>query len=186
MKKNIEQEKNKIRKDIAAKKQEFTTEDLLCMSEEVFSVLEIIGSFRDAKNIFIYNSMPDEVSTSRFIEKWMNEKNFYYPVVKNESLVFRKVLPQMSYEKSKIGIDEPLGEDFTDLSKVDLILVPGVAFDRKSNRLGRGKGYYDKYLNSLKIPKVGICFDFQLYDNIPATDHDVKMDMVVSENDLIW
>ena len=63
LKRNIDSEKEKLRKEIADKKREFTQEDLLRMSEEVFSVLEITGSFRDASTIFIYNSMSDEVAT---------------------------------------------------------------------------------------------------------------------------
>lgn len=184
--KNIELQKSTLRKNVASEKKKFTEEDLLNMSEEVFSVLEITGSFRDSKIIFIYNSMSDEVSTHSFVKKWILEKDFYYPVVKNNSLVFRKVQAETSFTKSDIGVFEPNGDDFTDYSKVDLIIVPGVAFDRKGNRLGRGKAYYDRFLPKIKAPKIGVCFDFQLFDAIPTTDGDVKMDMIVSENDLIW
>lgn len=186
LKKDIDSEKDKLRKEIAAKKREFVSEDLLCMSEEVFSVLEITGSFRDASTVFIYNSMPDEVATRNFIKKWESEKSFYYPVVINDNLVFRRAASDVEYTKSKIGVDEPSGADFTDFGKLDMVIVPGVAFDRKGNRLGRGKGYYDRFLSRIKAPKVGVCFDFQLYDNIPVSDNDIKMDMIVSENDLIW
>jgi 5-formyltetrahydrofolate cyclo-ligase len=64
--------------------------------------------------------------------------------------------------------------------------VPGIAFDRKMNRLGRGKGYYDRFLSKISAPKIGICFDFQLLDKIPAESTDIKMDYIVSENELIW
>lgn len=186
LRKDIHSEKEKLRKEIAAKKREFTQEDLLRMSEEVFSVLEITGLFRDISTVFIYNSMPDEVATQDFIKKWGNEKNFYYPVVVNDNLVFRKITGDTVYTKSKIGVDEPSGDDFLDFGKLDMVIVPGVAFDRKGNRLGRGKGYYDRFLSQIKAPKVGVCFDFQLYDQIPVSDNDIKMDIVVSENDLIW
>lgn len=183
---NIASAKDKLRKEIAAKKQQFTSEDLLLMSEEVFSVLEITGTFRDASTIFIYNAMPDEVSTQAFVKRWMGEKNFYYPVVKGNDLVFRKVSKDLSFTQSSLGVNEPLGDDFTDFKKVDLIIVPGVAFDRSGNRLGRGKGYYDRFLPKLKAPKMGVCFDFQLYDKIAVSENDVKMDIIISENDLIW
>lgn len=61
-----------------------------------------------------------------------------------------------------------------------------MAFDRKMNRMGRGKAYYDRFLPKVKVPKLGICFEFQLFDEIPADRNDVKMDYIVSENELIW
>lgn len=186
MKSQINSSKDKLRKNIANEKLEYTAEQLLQMSDEVFSVLEIVGAFRDASTIFIYNSMADEVSTIAFIDKWKAEKDFYLPVVKGDKMVFRKVDDSTVFEKSAIGVNEPTGEDFTNYSKVDLIIVPGVAFDRKCNRLGRGKGYYDRFLPNIKAPKIGVCFDFQLKDEINADEKDVKMDMIVAENELIW
>lgn len=182
----IDSAKDKLRKQIANEKRQYSSEELLQMSEEVFSVLEITGTFRDASTVFIYNAMADEVSTQAFIEKWKSEKSFYLPVVKDSRLVFRKLQDDTVFEKSNMGIDEPLGEDFTDYSKIDMIIVPGTAFDRKCNRLGRGKGYYDRFLATVKAPKIGVCFDFQLKDQIPADDKDIRMDMVVGENELIW
>lgn len=179
--------KQKLRQEIAQQKKKYSTEDLLCMSEEVFSVLEITGQFNDASTIFIYNSMADEVSTAAFLEKWKHKKDFYLPVVSSDNrLVFRKLDSDTKFKRSPIGVEEPIGEDFTDYKKIDMIIVPGVAFDRHCNRLGRGRGYYDQFLSKIKALKVGVCFDFQLLDNIPAEENDIKMDMIVSENDLIW
>ena len=75
---------------------------------------------------------------------------------------------------------DDLSRLFTDLNKIDVILVPGVAFDRTLNRLGRGKGFYDKILSQTKACKIGICFDFQLLDRIPTEVHDVRMTQVIS------
>lgn len=178
--------KDKIRKEITEKKRRYTPEDLLHMSEEVFSVLEITGTFNDSSRICIYYSLSDEVATLPFIDKWKKEKEFYLPVVDNDQIVLRKLNEDTVFERSKIGVMEPIGENINDYSKIDLIIVPGVAFDRKGNRMGRGKGYYDRFLPQLKAPKVGVCFDFQLLDQIPTNEWDIKMDMIVSENDLIW
>lgn len=186
MKPGIDSAKEKLRKEIATEKRKYSSEQLLKMSDEVFSVLEITGVFRDASTILIYNSMADEVSTKSFIDKWKSEKNFYLPVVKDNHLVFRKLEDNTLFEKSKIGVNEPIGDDFTNLAKVDMVIVPGTAFDRSCNRLGRGKGYYDRFLTNVKAPKVGVCFDFQLKNQIPADERDVKMDMIVGENELIW
>lgn len=186
MKSDINSEKIALRKRIAETKRKYTSEELLEMSREVLSVLEIIGKFSDARKICIYNSMKGEVETRFFVDKWIHEKEFYFPVVDGQDIVLRKVQEDTVYAKSPIGVYEPVGENFDDYGKLDLIIVPGVAFDRRCNRLGRGKGYYDRFLSKVNAPKIGICFDFQLFNTIPAVDRDIKMDMIVSENDLIW
>lgn len=184
--KNITQEKDKLRKEISSLKSTYTLDELQNKSEEVISVLEIVGVFQNAKKIFIYNSLNDEVQTSNFIQQWMDKKEFYLPIVQNNDILFRKINSDTDYRKSTLGILEPTGIDFTTYKQVDLIIVPGVAFDRNMNRLGRGKGFYDRFLPKLSAPKLGICFDFQLFDKIPTDLNDVKMDYIVSENDLIW
>ncbi|NDW19773.1 5-formyltetrahydrofolate cyclo-ligase [Dysgonomonas sp. 216] len=178
--------KDKLRKDIFRQKKEFTPLDLQNKSAEVFSVLEITGTFQDAQNIFIYNSLSDEVSTLDFINRWAKEKQFFLPVVTGNDLQFVKYEADKKFVVSDYGIKEPEGKAFVEYDKIDMIIVPGVAFDRKLNRMGRGKGYYDRFLPKLKALKVGVCFDFQLLNSIPFDKNDVKMDMIVSENDLIW
>lgn len=184
MRRNLD--KDKIRKEITGKKRQFDTNEIAYMSEEVFSVLEITGIFRDASYICIYNSLKDEVNTKPFIDRWMESKNFLLPVIHNDEIVLRHITPNTQYEKSSYGIDEPLGKNFSDFGKIDLVIVPGVAFDRKGNRIGRGKGHYDRFLPKVKAPKAGVCFDFQLLDHVPTDPWDIKMDMIISENDLIW
>lgn len=181
-----QQEKEKLRKEISLLKKKYTADELYYKSEEVLSIVEITGIFQEAKTIFIYNHLGDEVHTSDFIRKWGEQKKFYLPVVTDDNLQFRPYSPDIDFKQSALGIMEPIGEDFTDYNKVDLIIVPGMAFDRKMNRMGRGRGYYDRFLSQLKAPRMGICFDFQLFDQIPVDEKDIKMDYVVSENDFIW
>lgn len=183
---DIYREKEKLRKQISSLKKEFTVEQLSLCSEEVLSVVELTGVFQEARIIFIYNGICDEVQTIDFIRKWGYEKEFYLPVVVNDNLVFRKWNSNIDFKQSSFGILEPMGEDFANYDKVDLVIVPGMAFDRRMNRMGRGKGYYDRFLKKLNAPKMGVCFDFQLLDKIPFDDDDIKMDYLVSENELIW
>ena len=85
-------------------------------------------------------------------------------------------------QKGAFGIWEPKpdGEEAVE-GAIDLIIVPGVAFDRQCHRLGRGRGFYDRLLSSLDVPKVGICFDFQLVPSVPVESFDYPMDHVVTE-----
>lgn len=184
--KNLSKEKDHIRKEISSRKKRYSPEELYNRSEEALSVLEITGIFQDAKTVFIYNSLSDEIQTLDFIHRWKDKKNFYLPVVVKDDIVFRAYTSSTEFQQSSFNIFEPMGTDFTELGKIDMVVVPGIAFDRKLNRLGRGKGYYDRFLAKISAPKIGICFDFQLFDEIPAESTDIKMDYIVSENELIW
>lgn len=74
------------------------------------------------------------------------------------------------------------GNDTTNINEIELIIVPAVAFDRHGNRVGRGKGYYDRLLSDSKATKIGVGYDFQLIEEGIDTDpHDVQMDMVITE-----
>jgi 5-formyltetrahydrofolate cyclo-ligase len=178
--------KEDVRADIKLKKSELSPAQLDELSEEVIEVLECMEMFANAKCVLIYYSLHDEVQTHRFIEKYFQEKRFLLPVVKGGELEIRDFNGLHQMEKSSsFGILEPVGDAFVDYDKIDLVIVPGVAFDRELNRLGRGKGYYDMLLPKINAPKVGLCFDFQLLDTIPNDNFDVKMNMIVAQNEII-
>ena len=156
-------EKKEIRKQIREIKKQYTLEDKKRMSASVWQQVEHNEVFQRARVVLAYWSMDDEVFTHDFVCKWAEEKTILLPCVKGDELEIRyfdgreKLCPGEGY-----AIPEPVGRLFTDLNKIDVILVPGVAFDRTLNRLGRGKGFYDKILSQTKACKIGICFDFQL------------------------
>lgn len=177
--------KTRVRDVIKSLKAQYDISRLEEMSRDVFEVVEITGFFQSARTVFIYNSLPDEVATQSFVMRWAGEKNFYLPVVEDDNLIFREYTDFSQMKEGVLGIREPIGKIGVP-SANDLIIVPGIAFDRKMNRLGRGKGFYDRFLCQTKATKMGVCFDFQLLDVVPVNEHDVKMDVIVSENDLIW
>ena len=114
---------------------------------------------------------------------WSHSKNIYLPVVDGDELRIRKYDKEL-LKKGSYDILEPQGEDLRDLSVIDLVIVPGVSFDKKGNRLGRGKGYYDRLLKNIKAVKIGICYNFQRADKIPADEHDVPLDGIICENEI--
>ena len=106
-------------------------------------------------------------------------------MVKKDNLVLREYRERMNYI-FWLCILEPTGPDFTDYSKIDLGIIPGVVFDRSLNRLGRGKAYYDNLLPLLDNGYlIGVCFSFQLKDNTPVEPHDFKMNCVITQNETI-
>lgn len=156
------------------------------LSDKILERLEETDLFRQAACIALYHAIPGEVQTARFIEKWYNKKLILLPVINGDDLL---LFPYKGTESLKRGVFGILEPDKTQLQsseeKIDLIIIPGVAFDRHRNRLGRGKGYYDRFLSSSHAPKVGICYDFQLINNLPVEPFDKKMDLIITETEVI-
>ncbi|MDH6354371.1 5-formyltetrahydrofolate cyclo-ligase [Dysgonomonas sp. PH5-45] len=184
MKRN-ETTKQDIRSRISSEKKQLGAEKLAQLSDEVMMTLEMTDVFCKARNVLIYHSLKDEVQTLPLVERYAADKQFYLPVVVGKDLVFRRYTAETTFSKSDLGVLEPDGEDLTDYRQIDMIVVPGVAFDRRLNRMGRGGGYYDRFLANVKIPKVAVCFDFQIVDGIPLEPHDIAMDMLVSETEIV-
>jgi 5-formyltetrahydrofolate cyclo-ligase len=178
---DIREQKRLIRRKMAEMKKAVSFENKLCKSQRIFKAIEEKTWFKKAETIMAYWSLPDEVQTKDFILKWHQKKNILLPVVKGDELEVRTFRGEESMiPGSSFGIMEPVGDIFTDLALIDLVIVPGVAFDRNRNRLGRGKAYYDTFL--LRAPqsfKAGVCFDFQLLTQIPVEEHDLMLDEVV-------
>ena len=131
--------------------------------------------------MLLYHSLPDEVDTHAFIRRWSAQKRILLPVVKGDDLELRLYTGDDRLTEGAFHIDEPTGTAFTDYAAIDLAVIPGVAFDRQGNRLGRGKGYYDRLLPRIPTAyKLGLCFPFQVLNQIPAEAHDIPMDEVLT------
>ena len=178
-------DKQIIRNNISAIKKTLSKEKIADMSGKICNHLLQTSFFRKANCIALYNAMNDEVQTSGIIEKWHNRKRIVLPVISGENIQFCEYTGKDNMVKNAFNIHEPISTKVIPTEEIDLFIVPGVAFDHKRNRLGRGKGYYDKYMAGINIPMIGICFDFQLIKSIPAEEHDIKMDMIITENHII-
>jgi 5-formyltetrahydrofolate cyclo-ligase len=174
-------EKKRLRKIVKEIKNNFPELEKRKQSEIIFNKLEQLAVFKKAAVVLLYWSMSDEVFTYDFINKWCKQKTILLPSVDKDILKLKKYTGIQSMKKGELfGILEPDGDEFTDINKIDLIIVPGVAFDKNNNRMGRGRGYYDKLLSQTKAVKVGVCFNFQLFDIVPTEKHDLPMDVVIS------
>ena len=176
--------KEDIRSRVKAHKALLSDDERRSPPRSVFGMLERTAAFIMADRILMYHSLPDELSTLEFIDKWNGKKHFFLPRVNGVNL---DILP---YDKSalKYGafhIEEPVGDDVQDISGIELIVVPAVAYDRNGNRVGRGRGYYDRLLESSKAMKIGVGYDFQLVDEVDAEPHDVPVDMVITQTRVI-
>lgn len=177
-------EKNEIRYKMKNLRVIMPEREKRTAAEEVFERLEKTAAFLLADRIMMYHSLPDELYTHDFLRKWAGRKRFYLPRINGVDL---EVLP---YEESRLElgsfhIEEPSGHEITDPSEIELVVVPAVAYDKKGKRLGRGKGFYDRFLKQTKATKIGVGYEFQLVDELPSEPHDIPMDIVITQKTTI-
>lgn len=177
-------DKDSIRRRVKARKNLLDARERLDAAARVFEKVERTAAFLVADHILMYHSLPDELPTHDFIDRWHGRKHFYLPRVNGVNL---DILP---YDRSRMhlgsfNIEEPDGDDIVDVSQMELIIVPGVAYDRRGNRIGRGKGFYDRLLKDAEVTTIGVAFDCQLVDEFETDEFDVPVDYVITENEFI-
>jgi 5-formyltetrahydrofolate cyclo-ligase len=172
--------KSEIRKQIQLLKKQYNAEELKEMSRNAIQRIEAHPSFLSAKTVLLYSSLADEVDTKSLISKYAAKKTILLPTVVGDDLELHVYHAESETKKGVFGIEESEGPLFTDYATIDLAVIPGMAFDRNGNRLGRGKGYYDRLLPQLNGKKIGVCFSFQLLDSIPCEKHDIPMDEIIT------
>ena len=177
-------EKSHIRRKINAMRRMLSEEERMSAAEDVFARLEQTAAFLMADTVLMYHSLPDELSTRGFLKKWGGRKRFFLPRVNGVNL---DILPydETRLELGSFHIEEPTGNDTVDPSEIELMVIPAVAYDRRGNRLGRGNGFYDRLLSEAKATKIGVGYEFQLVDEIPVEEHDVPVDMVITQGTTI-
>ena len=168
-----------IRKKVADKEEKSNT---ICQK------VMALEKYKSANVIACYKSLPSEVDTKLLIEETMkNGKIVVLPRVNGQELEFYKIinLDISNFEKSSIGVEEPKDNHYEkiDINDIDLVIVPGICFDEEGNRLGFGKGFYDRFLNKINAFSLGICFKEQIVKKtiIPINDFDKKVDLVISD-----
>ncbi len=180
------EEKQALRKEIAVLKRSYSVEALQTYSQQALRHLEEDELFRKAECVALYYALPGEVQTADFIEKWYKVKRIFLPVVVGDDLSLQRYTGKDHLRKGAFDIPEPeMLSSLPEAMQPDVIIVPGVAFDRQLNRLGRGKGYYDRLLSQPDAPAIGLAFSFQLRDRIPTEPHDRKMTRIITDNEIV-
>ena len=171
-----------MRSNVRQLKKRYTAEQLQEKSTAVIEQLKRNPFIKDASVIMLYYSLADEVFTHTVIKELADQgKRILLPVViDSENMELREYHDDNDLSIGAYDIMEPTGKLFTNYDIIDVAVVPGMMFDKKGNRLGRGKGYYDRFLKKIRdVHKIGICFDFQIADSIPCEDNDVSVDEVM-------
>jgi 5-formyltetrahydrofolate cyclo-ligase len=152
-------------------------------SKVILDKLFRTSGFKKARIVMFYISFDGEVNTRQMIEEARRlNKIVAVPVCKKKGIIYPALLKgNTRLRKGPYGVYEPALKRLIGLPKIDLVIVPGVAFDKRGNRLGRGKGCYDRLLKRLpqRTPTIGLAFDFQILPSLPATTHDVSVKKVL-------
>ena len=173
--------KAEIRAQIAEQKKSFLNlETLSAAAVKKFQGLEI---FKMAKAIGAYMPLPDEVDVRPLFQT--PNKIFYIPTFDEASGNYRMAQLTTEMKKGRFGIPEPAVPVFAAEDELDLIIVPGVAFDRAGHRIGRGGGFYDRLLPQYRAVRAGICFGFQCLETVPAQEYDIRMNWMVTEAQIL-
>lgn len=186
----VKKEKQEMRQKLLKRLLSLTKEEIKRRSKNVEDRLSELPIYRAAKVIMVYYPLQGEVNILDKIRKDMGSKRFCFPVMdlKAKNLrIFESTDLDRDFIAGPWGVMQPDTKKTkeVDIKEVDLVIVPGLAFDKQKNRLGRGAGFYDRFLRNtiLPIKKVGIAFEFQIQENLPINlSHDQKVDIVVSEN----
>ena len=141
--------------------------------------------YENAGVIMLYMPLGNETDTTEIISKAFSDgKKLVFPVTDKEN---GEITPcyagkETVFAEGAFSVREPAEKDVADVSEIDVIVVPGIAFDKKGSRIGFGKGCYDRFLKNCPAVKIGFCYDFQAAHDIPTEPHDIKMDFLITEN----
>ena len=185
---DVKEKKKSIRQELLKKLRSQDKEQRRLKSEKIREKLYAHEKFKTADTVMFYIAEDIEVDTEQMIRDSLKSgKKIAVPItIVSQNKLIASLLIDFDKELSKgpYGILQPKS-DFVrpvPLRKIDLIIVPGVAFDSRGHRLGHGTGYYDRFLSKIteNVLTIGLAFDFQLVDNIPTSSHDIAVKELIS------
>ena len=178
--------KNQLKASIIEKRNSLTKEEIIDKSKKIRNNLFNLEQYKKSKTIMFFVSFNSEVDTHDMIKESLKNKTVIVPKVAHHEIEPSVIIDFDNLIPGKFEILEPIEAMKIAYKNIDLVIVPGIVFDKEGHRIGYGFGYYDKFLRKVpKVIKVGLCFDFQLVDKIPREMHDVPVDMVVTEKRVV-
>lgn len=174
-------DKKRLRQQIREKKRTMTEETVVSSSAALGEKFFASVQYRQAKTIYGYLPYNQEVRTVPILEQALADgKRVAVPKVYGDEMKFIYMTDLSMVEKSDMGIPEPVADGPEGDDPTALVLMPGLAFTTKGDRMGYGGGYYDKFLaREPDHPTVALCYAFQIVESLPTQDHDIPVDLVL-------
>ena len=180
--------KNEIRQKMKKIRAQMTPEEVAEKSKKAANMFLASDFYKTANQIMLYMKLGNETDTADIIARAFKDgKSLLFPVTDIETGIITPVYADKStaFKKGGFSVFEPVGAEKADMTKTDVIIVPGIAFDKTGRRIGFGKGCYDKLLQNTDAIKIGYCYGFQICEHLPCEKHDVKMDFLITEEGII-
>jgi 5-formyltetrahydrofolate cyclo-ligase len=182
----ILERRNLLRQAALARRNSLPEEDASCWSEQIQARALALDCYRTAAAVAIYSPIQNEVDTCSLLDHALaSEKRVFLPRGSGQGFTFARISARSDLARGRLGILEPIGAiGLTDADRQELVVfVPGVVFDARGNRLGRGAGFYDRMLGQLvgSATIVGLAYEFQIVDAVPSQSWDCRMEFVVTE-----
>ena len=179
----IRREKQRLRKKMRAILKDLPPGSRISASAKLRSRLSSWPVWQAAAAVCAFCALPGE---PELLAPWPEEKSVLLPLVAGDSLSMRQVESLHELSPGSFGILEPPADAPAPPGGWDLILIPGLAFDRNGGRLGRGRGYYDRFLSLHHgILRVGVCFDEQLVPSVPCEAHDLRLHALITPSETL-
>ena len=180
--------KEELRIEMRKKRRALSKDIIKKSSAEICRQLFTLDEMKNAESVCVFLSAFNEPDTMRIIKQlWKDGKKVSAPVSDTETktLSLFRIESIEDLHKGAYGILEPEKTKSVSEEDIDVILVPGLAFDKKGGRMGFGEGYYDRLLAKSRATRIGLCYDFQLMDSIPTEEHDVSMNYIITAEKVI-
>lgn len=179
--------KIKLRAELAAQRLAITSEDWERRSRTICERIVLSSSWKSWRKVALYQSFRGEVDLSP-LPRMSPDKEYYFPKIDaaEGTMEFYKALDATSFQKNSWGLSEPDGRGERLIPDAHtLLIIPALAFDRAGQRLGYGKGFYDRYLSGRTVGTLGVCFAEFLLEALPIEPHDVPVQNIITDLDSI-
>ncbi len=178
--------KHIIRDQIRSKRELLPQEDIDKKSKIIQDKLFSLSEYKNAGEILFYVSFGSEVDTHDMIKESLNTKKVVVPKFTEDGLHLSRIDSFEELQKGTYDILEPMKLKKINEKNIDLIIVPGIAFDKRRHRIGFGQGHYDRLLKRFPdVKKIALAFNMQMVDKIPNDEWDIKVDKIITENSMI-
>jgi len=180
-------DKNTLREDLLEKRKKLEKNEIIKKGNVIKEKLFSLEEYKKAKTVMFFVSFGKEIYTHDMVLEALQNKNktVVIPKIVGFELVPSIIETFAGLERSSYGILEPINVHELDMNRIDIIIVPGIGFDKEGHRIGFGKGYYDRFLKKTKALKIGLSMDFQIVDKIQNDEWDIPMDIVITEKRVI-
>jgi 5-formyltetrahydrofolate cyclo-ligase len=177
-------DKKQLREYVLNKRAALSPEEVRAKSNVICSKLAELPEFKNAQRMAFYVSIRNEVFTHSLIKELLEKKQIVVPVYGSEA-VLSKLEDWSDLAEGSFGILEPKKILAVTLAEIEVLIVPGIAFDINGNRIGYGKGFYDQLLRKTNGEVIALAYDEQVLESVPKEGHDVRVHKIITEKRII-